>query len=123
VNDRFDHLFIAPADYGRSVAFYRDILGWAVMSSWGEAGSRGTVFSGGGIKVVVAERHEGESPRQGPAARVHLDIHDVARRFEAMPKGPHILVEPGPTHWGTFWFVVRDPDGNEYAFEELRARG
>jgi hypothetical protein len=28
----------------------------------------------------------------------------------------HVFVEA--THWGTRWFVVRDPDGNLVAFEQ-----
>jgi uncharacterized glyoxalase superfamily protein PhnB len=34
-----------------------------------------------------------------------------------------VVAPPGPTHWGTRWFVVRDPDGNTIAFEEVHPRG
>ena len=126
--DRFHHLFIEPADYEASLAFYRDVLGWAVIDDWGGAGSpRGATLSGGGIKVVIAER-SGSSRRLLNGAdvarfNVHLDIHDIDARFRVLPKGDHIAVEPEPTHWGTRWFVVRDPDGNVIAFEELHGRG
>ena len=116
--DRFDHLFIAPQDFEASLAFYRDVLGWAILTTWGDGGKeRGAVLSGGGIKVVLAEGH------QGPRANVHLDIHDVDGRFHRLPKGAHVVVEPEDTHWGTRWFVVRDPDGNLIAFEKLHGRG
>ncbi len=126
--DRFHHLFIEPADYEASLAFYRDVLGWAVIDDWGGNGSdRGATLSGGGIKVVIAER-SGSSRRLLNGAdvarfNVHLDIHDIDARFRALPKGDHVAVEPEPTHWGTRWFVVRDPDGNLIAFEELHGRG
>lgn len=126
--DRFHHLFIEPSDFDASLAFYRDILGWAVTDDWGGSGStRGATLSGGGIKVVVAERpvdtRSRINPTQGARFNVHLDIHDIDARFRAIPKGDHIVIEPEPTHWGTRWFVVRDPDGNLIAFEELHGRG
>jgi len=37
--------------------------------------------------------------------------------------GVDVVVPPGPTPWGTRWFVVRDPDGTLLAFEEVRLRG
>lgn len=126
--DRFDHLFIAPTDYEKTLAFYRDVLGWSVTSEWGSAGEgRGSVLSGGAMKVVIAEKKP-----HGPAGddglgdgrpNVHLDIHDLDARFKALPPGTHVVRPPEKTHWGTRWFVVKDPDGNLIAFEELHSRG
>ena len=125
--DRFHHLFIKPADYDASLAFYRDVLGWVVTEDWGGNGSeRGAILSGGGIQIVLAERAaEGRRPGGGAdegRPKVHLDIHDIDARFRALPKGGHVVVQPEDTHWGTRWFVVRDPDGNLIAFEELHKR-
>jgi catechol 2,3-dioxygenase-like lactoylglutathione lyase family enzyme len=126
MNDRFHHLFIKPADFDASLAFYRDVLGWSVRNAWGGSGNdRGAVLSGGGMRVVISERAaESSGKGEGPVSpEVHLDIHDIDARFRALPKGEHVVVEPVSTHWGTRWFVVRDPDGNLIAFEELHARG
>ena len=121
VSDRFHHLFIRTADFDASLAFYRDVLGWSVTETWGGNGKgRGAALSGGGIKVVIAERPAeslGSNGATGPD--VHLDIHDIDERYRTLPKGSHVVVEPQSTHWGTRWFVVRDPDGNLIAFEEL----
>ncbi len=124
MNDRFHHLFIRPADFDASLAFYRDVLGWSVSEQWGDAAKgRGAALSGGGVKVVLAERHESAAAADGTARpNVHLDIHDIDKRFKALPKGAHVVAEPQDTHWGTRWFVVRDPDGNLIAFEELHGR-
>ena len=121
--DRFDHLFIQPADFERSLAFYRETLGWEVVSSWGDPGSgRGAVLSGGAIKVVIAERSRASAGGPQPCPAVHLDIHDVDKRFKAMPPGDHVVIPPGVSERGTRWFVVRDPDGNLVAFEEVNRR-
>ncbi len=128
MNDRFDHLFISPANYAASLAFYRDVLGWSEIASWDIPGEgRGVVLSGGGIKVILADaaaapgtgRKRGAN---GTQASVHLDIHDVDARFRALPGGDHVVVGPEDTRWGTRWFVVRDPDGNLIAFEELHGQ-
>jgi len=122
--DRFNHLFITPSDFEASLAFYRDVLGWTVTEEWGGTVSgRGVTLSGGGIRVVLAERNEGDVPVDGPRPNVHLDIHDIDARYQALPKGDHVVVPPQGTQWGTRWFVVRDPDGNVIAFEELHGKG
>ncbi len=121
--DRFHHLFITPDDFDASLAFYRDVLGWSVTDTWGGNGSgRGVAVSGGGVKVVIAEKTSvGKADGGLGTARpnVHLDIHDIDKRFGKLPKGAHVVREPEETHWGTRWFVVKDPDGNLIAFEEI----
>jgi len=122
VIDRFHHIFIKPADYDRSLGFYRDALGWSVTRSWGgeDGKARGAILSGGGVKIVISET---DVTGAGARPDVFLDIHDIDARFKAMPKGDHVVTEPEDTHWGTRWFVVRDPDGNLIAFEEVHRRG
>jgi uncharacterized glyoxalase superfamily protein PhnB len=83
-------------------------------------------LSGGGVKVVIGERESESSAEEGLGSarpNVHLDIHDVDKRFKRMAKGGHVVREPEDTHWGTRWFVVRDPDGNLIAFEEVHGGG
>ncbi|HET7547355.1 MAG TPA: VOC family protein [Usitatibacter sp.] len=119
MTDRFHHLFIAPTDFEKSLKFYRDRLGWTITGKWGGNGSgRGVVLSGGGIEIVLAE-NEGAGRRP----TLHLDVHDLDERFRSLPKGTDIVTKPEATHWGTRWFVVRDPDGNLIAFEEVGRRG
>ena len=127
MSDRFHHLFITPADFEASLAFYRDMLGWVVTETWGGNGQgRGVSLSGGGMKVVLAERNAPGASDEGLGGthpNVHLDIHDIDARFRSLPKGAHVLREPEETKWGTRWFVVRDPDGNVIAFEEVHGHG
>ena len=33
--DHFDHLFVQPAAFDAALAFYRDVLGWALEFAWG----------------------------------------------------------------------------------------
>jgi catechol 2,3-dioxygenase-like lactoylglutathione lyase family enzyme len=129
MSDRFRHLFIAPRDFDASFAFYRDLLGWQVMGEWTDnLGKRGVNLSGGGIRVVIAEAHaEAGLPDLAAKAHphsptVHLDIHDLDARFAKIPAGDHVVIPPEDSRGGKRWFVVKDPDGNLIAFNEMRQK-
>ena len=120
--DRFHHVLVTPANFDKSMEFYRDMLGWTVTQSWGGNGEdRGAILSGGGVKVVLSEGHPVNGSK-GSEPIVHLDIHDIDSRFKKLPRGTDVVLEPQDTRWGTRWFVVRDPDGNLIAFEEVHGR-
>ncbi len=126
--DRFDYLLIAPQNFDASLRFYRDVMKWDIVNEWkSKDGARSVVLSGGGIEVLLVERHkESEysilSGVNGATPTLHLDIHDVQKRFELVPPGEHVVVEPQDTHWGVRWFVLKDPDGNLIAFNERRQK-
>jgi uncharacterized glyoxalase superfamily protein PhnB len=43
------------------------------------------------------------------------------QRYAEVAKSGAALFPPKKTHWGTLWFVARDPDGNLIAFEQEAA--
>lgn len=59
--DRFDHFFVAPTDFDRTLDFYARVLGWQVLSRWGGDGpGRGAVLQNGQMQVAMAEPHADE---------------------------------------------------------------
>jgi len=128
MNDHFDHVFVAPADFERTLVFYRDTLGWRVDFDWGGNNEpRGAQLNGGGVRIVIAERHATEDKSwshgiNGRRPTLHLRVDDLDQRFSLLPSGTDVIVPPERTHWGTRWFVVKDPDDNLIAFEQPRAR-
>lgn len=128
MNDTFDHVFVAPASFDRALAFYRDTLGWQVDFDWGGNGEpRGAQLDGGGIRIVIAERHASDDHSwshgiNGRRPTLHLRVDDVDARFAKLPAGTNIIVRPENTHWGTRWFVVNDPDDNLIAYEQSISR-
>jgi uncharacterized glyoxalase superfamily protein PhnB len=122
--DRFDHLFVEPSSFEAAVAFYRDGLGWSERFSWGDAGEpRGVGLSGGEISIVIAENHPAEDKSKshginGTRPTIHVRVDDLDSRYAELAAKGLALFAPEPTHWGTRWFVVRDPDGNLIAFEQ-----
>jgi len=126
--DRFDHIFIEPGVFDDAVSFYRDSLGWSEEFSWGQPGEpRGIGLSGGGIRIVLAEPHPAQDHSKtrgfnGHHPTIHIVVDDLDARYAELANKDLALFPPEPTHWGTRWFVVRDPDGNVIAYEEKRAR-
>ena len=122
--DRFDHLFVEPSSFEASLAFYRDALGWKVMFSWGENGEpRGASLTSGAMTIVLAEPHPAQDKSKshginGNRPTVHLLVDNIDRRYEELSKAGVALLAPEPTHWGTRWFVAKDPDGNLIAYEQ-----
>ncbi len=124
MNDRFDHLFVAPQDFEVSIQFYRDVLGWRVEFQWGGIGEpRGASLSGGGTAIVLAEPHDADDRSwshgvNGTRPTVHLQVDDLASRYAELSGSGVIVVPPQETHWGSRWFVIRDPDHNLIAYEQ-----
>ena len=122
--DRFDHVFVQPSSFNASLAFYRDVLGWRVMFSWGGKGEpRGASLSSGAMTIVLAEPHPAEDKSKshginGTRPTVHLLVENIDERYSEVAKSGFALFAPERTHWGTRWFVARDPDGNLIAFEQ-----
>ncbi len=126
-SDRFDHLFVEPGSFDAAVGFYRDGLGWSVLFAWGGEGEpRGVGLSGGGVSIVLAEPHPAADKSkshgiEGHRPTIHLTVDDLDARYAELASKGLPLFAPEPTHWGTRWFVVRDPDGNLIAYESRRS--
>lgn len=48
---------------------------------------------------------------------LHFDTKDVDASFLKIKNGAHVVTPPEDTHWGTRWFVVEDPDGNQFGWQ------
>ncbi len=121
---KFDHLFIAPKDWDKTFEFYHQILGWQLGYAWGEKGKepRGAYLKSlGGMTIVIAEEHQVSDNSwthgfNGHRPTIHLNVENVDEVFKKLPTGTHIISAPQDTHWGTRWFLVKDPDDNILAF-------
>ena len=123
--DEFDHFFVSPSDFDRTLSFYADVLGWGIASRWGERGSgRGATLRSGRMQVVIAEKHADDptdsSNRAINGARptLYVAVDDLEARFTGLSERSVVVIPPERTHWGIHWFVVRDPDGNLIAFTQ-----
>jgi catechol 2,3-dioxygenase-like lactoylglutathione lyase family enzyme len=96
-------MLIRPADYQRSLRFYRDELGLAIARDYGA----GTVFYAGQSLIELAG-HGG--PNAG--GTMWLQVRDVyAAEAELKSRGVAITREAREEPWGLHELHVTDPDG------------
>lgn len=124
--EKFNYLFIQPRDWGKSFQFFTETLGWKVENKFGEAADAGRFanIAYGDFKMILAEDHDITDPSKKPATyltkgkvSLHFQSDDVDATFAKFKDGLHVVTRPENNHWGTRWFVVEDPDGNQFAWQ------
>ena len=101
-----------PADYQRSLEFYRDALGLAIAREY----PGGTVFYAGQSLIELAGHGEGTSF----SGALWLQVRDVyATQDELRARGVEIAREARREMWGLHEMHVRDPDGVTLIFVQI----
>jgi catechol 2,3-dioxygenase-like lactoylglutathione lyase family enzyme len=111
-------VLLRPADYQRSLRFYRDELGLAIARDYGA----GMVFYAGQSLIEVAG-HGAAADRIGsfPGA-LWLQVRDVrATQAELAGRGVPIARAARREPWGLHEMHVTDPDGLTLIFVEVPA--
>lgn len=128
----FDHLFIAPSDWDKTLAFYRDQLKMNVVTTWGDnPGHRGAILKNeGNFTLAIAEDHGDHDHGDGDADHawregmngvrptVHLNVDNLQEAFDSITDKDSVVIPPEITHWGTKWFILKDPDDNLIAINQ-----
>jgi lactoylglutathione lyase len=114
----FSHVFLLVSQLGRTVHFYRELLGRPPASE----DARHARFELGPISLTV---HEDLTPAELSAWRVDalperrgwgvyftFPTDDLEGTYRVLTSiGAEILTTPKATPWGTTMFLVKDPDG------------
>lgn len=102
-------------DLAKSIAFYRDVLGFAVSQRWEHEGVlRGVELASGDVTFMIGQDdwQKGRDRLKGVGFRLYCttnqDIDVLAREIKA--KGGVLDGEPVTEMWGRF-FGFSDPDG------------
>ena len=105
-----------PADYARSLAFYREGIGLAVAREY----AGGTVFYAGQSLIELAGHgapDHGDPPFPGG---LWLQVRDLqATQAELQQRGVEIAREPRREPWGLHEMHVVDPDGVMLIFVQV----
>jgi uncharacterized glyoxalase superfamily protein PhnB len=103
-------------DINRSIAFYRDVLGFTVGETYEEKGALlGVQLKAGRVEMWLSQDDwkQGKGRVKGVGCRTHFttvqDVDDLARRIKAM--GGRLLHEPETQPWGMRDIGIEDPDG------------
>ena len=105
-------VLLRPADYHRSLTFYRDALGLAIAREY----PGGTVFYAGQSLIELAGHGE---PKSFSGA-LWLQVRDVyATADELRSRGVDIAREARQEMWGLHEMHVTDPDGVTLIFVQI----
>ena len=105
-------LTLAVADMARSVVFYRDRVGLALLYGGEEAGF--TSFRVGGGYLNLTLQPEAEIAWWGRAIFYVDDVDELYDRLVGRGVAPDTA--PADAPWGERYFHVTDPDGHELSF-------
>lgn len=103
-------------DIEKSLAFYRDVLGFHVKERWMHEGKLAGVEMVAGVVGFFLGQDDwkkGRDRAKGEGFRVYCttvqDVDELAALVKA--RGGRLLEEPKTQSWGTREFAVADPDG------------
>jgi catechol 2,3-dioxygenase len=114
---RIGHVHLKVSDLDRALAFYRDVLGFAVTQRYGR---QAAFLSAGGyhhhIGLNTWESHGGTAPPPGHTGLYHLAIvyptrAELANALRRLIKAG-IPLEGASDHGVSEALYLRDPDGN-----------
>jgi catechol 2,3-dioxygenase-like lactoylglutathione lyase family enzyme len=103
-------------DLEKSLAWYRDVLGFAVEETWKDAGKVvGVSLLAGDVSFMIGQDDwkKGSDRKKGEGFRIFCttkrSVDDLAKRIEA--KGGRLDHGPTDEPWGVRDISLTDPDG------------
>ncbi len=120
---------IAPSftatDLQRSIAFYRDVLGFVIGEEWRQDGAlAGCEIHAGSVTFMLGQDDfaKGRDRQKGLGTRVWChtaqDLDRLAAEITA--RGGILDQEPQDMPWGDRVFMITDPDGFHLTFVQER---
>jgi len=112
-------------DIERSLAWYRDVLGFTVKDRWERDGK----LSGASVKAGSVELYLGQDDwklgrdrRKGEGFRIYCTTaQDIDRLAAAIKtRGGTLLHDPQTEPWGERDFAIADPDGFKITISQVR---
>ncbi len=105
-----------PADYQRSLEFYRDGIGLAIAREYGA----GTVFYAGQSLIELAGHGAPDAGAPPFPGALWLQVRDLeATQVELQGRGVDIAREARREPWGLHEMHVLDPDGVKLIFVQI----
>jgi len=112
-------VLLRPADFDRSLRFYRDVLGLAIYREFGSPANPGVVLFLGPGFLEMSGRSAGPA---GRSVLIWLQVRDVqAEHGRLAAAGVRILRGPTAESWGLIEMWIEDPDGVRIVLVEIPA--
>jgi hypothetical protein len=120
MESRIGYVNVGVSDLERSVAFYRDVLGFKLIVS--EPQFHYAAFDVGGLRFAIAASETDGFTGRPPGHRhtgIGLMVADVdAVHAELTAKGVTFTMPPARQPWGGYMGIFSDPDGNLYYLDK-----
>jgi lactoylglutathione lyase len=107
---------LTVSDLQKSLAWYRDVLGFGVEERWEQDGKlTGVMVRAGDVRFMLGQDDwkKGRDRKKGEGFRLYCetkqDVDAVAKKIKA--GGGTLDQEPHDEPWGTRAFSLTDPDG------------
>lgn len=101
--------------FDETSAFYRDLLGYPVLTSWDRGPEdRGVMFDTGAGIVELLPRRGGPAPIQG--CDLSLAVRDVFALWDALRDRAPVVHPLRHNPWGDTSFCIADPEGFRLTF-------
>ena len=117
---RIGYVNLHVRDLERSLAFYRDTLGFALM--YHEPKFHYAAFDVGGMRFAIAETDKDpftDTPVGNRMTGVGLVVEDLDEAYrELSAKGVRFPLEPGRQPWGGYMGIFSDPEGNLFYLDQ-----
>jgi lactoylglutathione lyase len=112
-------------DLPRSMAFYRDVLGFVIGDEWRENGAlTGCEIHAGAVTFMLTQDDfgKGRDRQKGIGQRLWLHTAQDLDRLasEIKTRGGTLDQEPQDMPWGERIFMITDPDGFKFTFVQAR---
>jgi catechol 2,3-dioxygenase-like lactoylglutathione lyase family enzyme len=103
-------------DFDKSLAFYRDVLGFKVGETWKDASGKpmGAELKAGGVTFWIGQDDwkKGRDRKKGEGFRMFCMTKSVDKIADAIrSKGGRLDLEPTDQQWGLREIALTDPDG------------
>ena len=116
---------ITVADLQKSMAWYRDVLGFEVQQEMERDGVlRAVSLQAGNVRILLNQEDgaKGWDRKKGEGISIQFttndNLDDLAAKIKA--SGSAIDSEPADMPWGVRMFRMRDPDGFKLVFSSER---
>ena len=112
-------------DIERSVAFYRDVLGFTLGEQWKDNGRlMGAELHAGAVRIWLGQDDwkKGRDRVKGEGVRLYFDtvqsVDTIAAQIKS--RGGQLSHEPETQPWGTRDFGITDPDGFRITIQNVK---
>ncbi|MDH3644187.1 MAG: VOC family protein [Gammaproteobacteria bacterium] len=107
-------------DFQRSLAFYRDTLGFEVVTEDEAFGYAS--FATSGAMLAIARVEADQASLAGRHTGIGWTVADVDESYQAMQAdGVEFEMPPEQQPWGGYMAIFKDPDGNLFYLDQAAA--